>query len=73
MTIETGYATLAELDVPKPRVIDASEQESYTMVLKHFDWDNVSGTLVYDDGTRWYTRGASPTHDHAVYERYDGC
>jgi hypothetical protein len=72
MTIKDGYATLAELDVLKPRVIDSSEADRYKEVLAHFDWERVTGTLVWDDGTRWYSRSASPTHDHAVYERYDG-
>lgn len=69
--IKDGYATLAELDVTRPRIIDHAELHNYSAVMEFFDWSNITGTLSYDDGSRWYTRSASPTYDHAVYERYD--
>ena len=72
MTIKDGYATLGDLNISRPRIIDYTELGDYKEVLAYFDWSNVTGTLSYDDGSRWYTRSISPAHDTAVYERFDG-
>ena len=69
--IKGEYATLAELDVVKPRIIDEDEQKRYGDVLDFFMWDKVTATLLYDDGSRWFTKSAVPNNDHAVYRRYN--